>query len=724
MNYHKNMDNDYSTLLDKAYKLHVSGNYAEAKLIYEKLIEINPNNPDVINLLAQLYVAIKAFDKAILLFKKAYEITKIDDIKVNLAKVYVYKNDYNTAIDELTSINKKNSTILNLIAFIYMKKSDYLNAAKYYEELTSVDDKNLNILYNLSLCYLYLNKLNEAIDYAQKAYDLNSNDLDLLLHLAHLFEKVDNKEKALYFLIKASEISENPDIFYRMGVLYKNLEIYNDAVTYFQKVLNIEPNNKEALLNIAQIYRNIDKNEALNIYIEAHNKFPDDTNILFCIYSVYVDMLDFDNALAIALDLIQIDTKNSMYYSMVADAYLELFDYNNAIKYYKMSLEYNPNDDGAKCSLAYAYSCHRNDDKALEILNKLKKTPAVIQDLTIIHLRKKNFKEVEEYYYNWHTKSHTVKDAAEKASKYFYKLKVGEKYGISEQIFSKFRSELPANILNKINIYKKKLWNKEDISGKNILVYSAHGAGDLIMFSRYLNILSQKAKHITLTAPDSLVDLLKYNFKNVDVINRECDIDESCYDFSTPEMGLIYNLNMDFNNIPFPEKYIDISEELIKEKAKLDIFNNDKIKVGLFWQGNPTTLRNRSAKLKYFSPLFLIDRCKYYSFQLTNIDFESNDIKEKSQIIDLSPYIQNYSDTAALLKNIDILITIDTSIAHLAGAMGIRTYLMLPYDSEWRWFYNEKSTEWYNSIKIFKQNIPNDWDSVIDRIKIEIENNI
>ena len=146
--------------------------------------------------------------------------------------------------------------------------------------------------------------------------------------------------------------------------------------------------------------------------------------------------------------------------------------------------------------------------------------------------------------------------------------------------------------------------------------------------------------------------------------------------------------------------------------------------MGLFWQGNPTTLRNRSAKLKYFSTLFLIDRCKYYSFQLTNIDFESNDIKEKSQIIDLSPYIQNYSDTAALLKNIDILITIDTSIAHLAGAMGIRTYLMLPYDSEWRWFYNEKSTEWYNSIKIFKQNIPNDWDSVIDRIKIEIENNI
>ena len=86
----------------------------------------------------------------------------------------------------------------------------------------------------------------------------------------------------------------------------------------------------------------------------------------------------------------------------------------------------------------------------------------------------------------------------------------------------------------------------------------------------------------------------------------------------------------------------------------------------------------------------------------------------------MSSYIKDYTDTAIFLKNIDILVTIDTSIAHLAGAMGIKTFLLLPYDSEWRWFTDEEKTPWYDSIKIFKQKEPNNWKDVIQRVKNEI----
>ena len=224
-----------------------------------------------------------------------------------------------------------------------------------------------------------------------------------------------------------------------------------------------------------------------------------------------------------------------------------------------------------------------------------------------------------------------------------------------------------------------------------------------------------------MTAPNSLIDIIKYNYKNIDILKRDDDIDENSYDYSTPEMGLIYNLNMDFFNIPHSDKYISVSKKLVNEKSKLKIFDNNKRKIGIFWQGNPTALRNRSVKLKYFEPLLKVKNCLFYSFQLSKVDFESNDLKKDLPIIDLSSYIKNYSDTAALLKNIDLLITIDSSIAHLAGAMGIKTYLMLPYDAEWRWFYDEDKTPWYNSIKIFKQQKSNDWVSVIKRIKLELE---
>ena len=86
----------------------------------------------------------------------------------------------------------------------------------------------------------------------------------------------------------------------------------------------------------------------------------------------------------------------------------------------------------------------------------------------------------------------------------------------------------------------------------------------------------------------------------------------------------------------------------------------------------------------------------------------------------ISKHIKNYADTASLLKNLDVLITIDSSIVHMAGALGVKTYLLLPFTAEWRWFDDNCSTPWYDSVKIFKQNIPNDWEEVISRVKNEI----
>ena len=95
-------------------------------------------------------------------------------------------------------------------------------------------------------------------------------------------------------------------------------------------------------------------------------------------------------------------------------------------------------------------------------------------------------------------------------------------------------------------------------------------------------------------------------------------------------------------------------------------------------------------------------------------------MKNELSLIDLAPYIKDYFDTAGFLKNIDLLITIDSSIANLAGAMGVKTFLLLPYRTDWRWFYDTETTSWYDSVKIFKQKIPFCWDEVIERVKHEL----
>ena len=105
---------------------------------------------------------------------------------------------------------------------------------------------------------------------------------------------------------------------------------------------------------------------------------------------------------------------------------------------------------------------------------------------------------------------------------------------------------------------------------------------------------------------------------------------------------------------------------------------------------------------------------------MSNIDFESDELKKEFPMIDLAPYIKDFSDTAGFLENMDLLITIDTSIANLAGAMGIKTFMLLPYETEWRWFYDTEKTPWYDSVKIFKQTIPLVWKDVIEKVKNEL----
>ena len=119
--------------------------------------------------------------------------------------------------------------------------------------------------------------------------------------------------------------------------------------------------------------------------------------------------------------------------------------------------------------------------------------------------------------------------------------------------------------------------------------------------------------------------------------------------------------------------------------------------------------------------MFDIENTQFYSFQISNFDTDSAEIKNKLPLTDLVPYIKSYADTAAFLKNIDALISIDTSIANLGGAIGVKTLLLLPFESEWRWFHDTNKTSWYDSITIFKQTEPLIWDDVVERVKHELE---
>lgn len=260
----------------------------------------------------------------------------------------------------------------------------------------------------------------------------------------------------------------------------------------------------------------------------------------------------------------------------------------------------------------------------------------------------------------------------------------------------------------------KNEWTGEKHPDSTLLIYYEGGHGDQIMFCRYIKYLHEYFDKIKILVYPNLVELFRFNFPGLEVYTFE---DNPDYDYSVNIMEIHYVLKMDFEHIPSAAHYLRADPVRAVEFSRR-IFTTDKKKVGLFWQGNSRVFKNRAISLEQLKPLFSLKNIQFYSFQ---VEDKLNQIANFAQIINLESELKSFSDTASALMNVDVLVTIDSAIAHLAGALGIKTYLLLPYASEWRWFSETKTTQWYPSVEIFKQTEAENWQDVVKDVFTSLE---
>lgn len=259
---------------------------------------------------------------------------------------------------------------------------------------------------------------------------------------------------------------------------------------------------------------------------------------------------------------------------------------------------------------------------------------------------------------------------------------------------------------------EKKLKKETNLDGKTLYICIEKdfqgGFGDTIMLSRYIKLFENC--RIIMDVQPQLLDILTENFPNT-----EYNLKNFEYDYHIPIFSLPYFFNTRITTIPFAKGYLRANPDKInffKEKY----FKTKNLKVGICYQGNQTYYRNRSIDVELLEDLFELEGADFYSFQT------EKEIKKSKKTIDIGATFKNFSDTASALSNLDILITIDTSIAHLAGALGITTWLLLPNIADWRWFIGRNNSPWYQSIRLFRQKKQGDWLEVIARVKDELRN--
>ena len=251
------------------------------------------------------------------------------------------------------------------------------------------------------------------------------------------------------------------------------------------------------------------------------------------------------------------------------------------------------------------------------------------------------------------------------------------------------------------------------------MLYAEQGLGDTIQFCRYATKVSKLGAKVILEVQQPLLKLLT-RLEGVDEIFSRGDLLPH-FDYQCPLLSLPLAFKTDLQSIPPTSRNIRADKEKITKWETL-LGERTKPRVGIAWSGG-TMLKNvfnRSLTLSEILP-YLPSNVEYVSLQKEIRDVDKALLNQHSEIKHFGQALKDFTDTAALCELMDIVISVDTSVAHLAGTVGINTWVLLPYSPDWRWLLDSNESPWYPSMKLYRQEKKMDWDGTLDTLMSDLE---
>jgi tetratricopeptide (TPR) repeat protein len=269
--------------------------------------------------------------------------------------------------------------------------------------------------------------------------------------------------------------------------------------------------------------------------------------------------------------------------------------------------------------------------------------------------------------------------------------------------------------------FSQPVWlGQTDIAGKTILIYADEGMGDAILFARYLPMVAARGARVILAVHEGLVPLLS-GVEGVSQCVANTSLDAMpAFDTYCPILSLPLAFGTQLGTLPAEIPYLPRPADGSVRAWNDRLPSHDRLRVGLAWAGNPSHSNdvNRSIPLGLLAPVADV-AATFVSLQK---DLRPGDtsILERTRIVDPTADLTDFAETAALLCCLDLVITVDTSVAHLAGALGRPTWLLLPHTPDYRWMLDRDDSPWYPTLRLFRQSERRDWAEVLDRMRSEL----
>lgn len=633
-----------------------------------------------------------------------------------------FSGDLNAAHDAYVTFFQNHDpdySALNLFGVCCVSLGKFEKAERIFEHVVHEAPQIAEARIHLANCRFEQGKMEEALEAFQKVEPAELQTVEVQIVLARVHIALGHDDYARDALKAALTLDpRKPEVLLAMAGIERNFGNSREAMALYKKVLFDNPNNCDALLGQAEIYLELQDWDAVLIncgivldQFPAHlmagalqasalenlgryeemleiakamaAEAPDDIKVLTLLCTAYHKSGEFPSCIYAADHVLAVDPKLKKPMTMRASSYFRLGFNEKALHEIDNVLQLYPGDIFAL----------QNKGVILERLLRLDEAIATYDQI----LEQKPDKQTTRF-----NKSFCLllQDNFKEGFKLYE-----SRFNRESDLLPNYRGDEP-------------LWNGEDIEGKHLLVHPEQGFGDTLMACRFIKFLEGRGARITFAVPEALKKLIETLDTTATIISVGANIGK--IDFHVPLMSLPHLTADKWNEIPAEPHYLQVPQDAqLKWNDRLS--ESDSFKIGFVCSGNPNHANDaaRSLNMATFLQALPVGP-EYHLLQKDLRDTDSAAVSRRHDIITHHDNILDFADTAALCMNMDLVISVDTSVAHLAGALGCPTIVMLSAWPDWRWGLGRVQDIWYPNTRLVRQSRSNNWQDVLTYLSFVI----
>ena len=593
-------------------------------------------------------------------------------------------------------------------------------AEPIYRQMLAANPNDPRALHLLGVLSSQRGDRDQAVRLITRAIELNPGAPEYHANLGLVFLEHGRPEPAVASCRRAIELNpRDPEAHFICGNALRELGRLEESMQMYRRALELNPQHTGAMRNYARALGRVGRGgEAVGLLRNVLAVRPDWPDAILDYAEVLRALGKPEEALSAYERAIELQPGSAIAHNGRG---LALHDMNrpaDAADAYRHALQLDPANAGIRNNLGYALELEGRFDEALaELERAARECPDLVDAIG-------NLGNTYRDLGRWHDADlqyrRAMRLAPDSPRVRFNRALLLLLLGRFEEGWTEYEWRWLLFPQHKRTFLQPR-WLDADVGGKTVLLYAEQGLGDTIQFARYAPLVAQRGARVILECHAELHPLLRQLPGVAQCLKRGEPLPS--FDYHAPLLSMPLSFQtFSVDAIPGGVPYLRADDE--KAQAWRGRLSSEPaaMRIGVAWAGDPTHKLDlmRSCALKDFAPLADLDGVAFYSLQKGARGAKPGDAPPGMRFFDYTADLHDFADTAALMSALDLVISVDTSIVHMAGALGRPVFTLLPFNPDFRWLLDRSDSPWYPTMKLFRPPRPHDWESVFAAVKADV----